>query len=86
VLVDRIQTVRGTVVACDYIAMRGRPRFEATLDDGTGKLALTWFNGSWLRQRIHPGMMIRVRGKSVDDHLYDVHGVGWPGSGSEAEA
>src|SRR4051812_15512471 len=55
-LVDRIQTVRGTVVACDYIAIRGRPRFEATLEDGTGKLSLIWFNGAWLRRRIHPGM------------------------------
>jgi ATP-dependent DNA helicase RecG len=26
-------------------------------------LAITWFNGGWLRTRIHPGMMIRVQGK-----------------------
>jgi ATP-dependent DNA helicase RecG len=58
-----IQTVRGTVCAVDYISRRPRPRFEATLDDGTGKLAITWFHGSWLRTRIHPGMNIRVQGK-----------------------
>ena len=58
-----IQTVRGTVCAVDYIPRRPRPRFEATLDDGTGKLAITWFHGGWLRTRIHPGMMIRVQGK-----------------------
>src|SRR5579863_10129252 len=46
-----IQTVRGTVCAVDYIPRRPRPRFEATLDDGTGKLAITWFNGGWLRTR-----------------------------------
>src|SRR5690242_1135808 len=40
---EQIQTVRGTVVACDYVAMRGRPRFEATIDDGTAKLALVFF-------------------------------------------
>ena len=58
-----VQTVRGTVCAVDYIPKRPRPRFEATLDDGTAKLSLTWFNGSYLRGRIHPGMTIRVQGK-----------------------
>jgi ATP-dependent DNA helicase RecG len=58
-----IQTVRGTVCAVDYIPRRPRPRFEATLDDGTAKLSLTWFNGAYLRSRIHPGMSIRVQGK-----------------------
>lgn len=60
---DQIQSVRGTVVACDYLAHRGRPRFEATLEDDTGKLALTWFNGGYLRRQIHPGILLRVRGK-----------------------
>src|SRR6266403_101102 len=58
-----IQTARGTVCAVDYIPKRPRPRFEATLDDGAGKLSLTWFNGAYLRGRIHPGMTIRVQGK-----------------------
>src|SRR5947208_2824358 len=60
---DQIQTTRGQVVAVDYIPSRPRPRFEATLDDGTEKLALVWFNSSFLRQRIHPGMTLRVKGK-----------------------
>ncbi|MDB5322852.1 MAG: recG [Phycisphaerales bacterium] len=58
-----IQTARGKVIAVDYIATRPRPRFEATLDDGTGILACVWFNGSYLRKSIHPGLMIRVKGK-----------------------
>lgn len=58
-----IQTVRGTVCAVDYIASRPRPRFEATIDDDRGKLGLVWFNGAYLRSRIHPGMAIRVQGK-----------------------
>jgi len=58
-----IQTVRGTVCAVDYIASRPRPRFEATIEDGHGKLGLVWFNGAYLRSRIHPGMAIRVQGK-----------------------
>ena len=58
-----IQTVRGTVCAVDYIPSRPRPRFEATLDDGTAKLSITWFHGGYLRSRIHPGMTIRVQGR-----------------------
>ncbi len=57
----QIQSARGEVVAVDYIA--GRPaRFEATLDDGTGKLALAWFNSAFLRQQIHPGDQLIVQG------------------------
>jgi ATP-dependent DNA helicase RecG len=57
----QIQSARGEVVAVDYIA--GRPaRFEATLDDGTGKLALAWFNSAFLRGQIHPGDQLVVQG------------------------
>ncbi|HWP39372.1 MAG TPA: OB-fold nucleic acid binding domain-containing protein, partial [Tepidisphaeraceae bacterium] len=58
-----IQTARGTVVAVDYVPARPRPRFEATIDDGTGKLSLVWFHGAYLRRLVHPGQVIRVRGK-----------------------
>src|SRR5258706_2353304 len=58
-----IQTARGKVVAVDYIAARPRPRFEATLDDGTGVLGCVWFNGAYLRRAIHPGMMVRLKGE-----------------------
>ena len=57
------QTARGTVVAVDYVPVRPRPRFEATIDDGTGKAGLVWFHGAYLRKLIHPGMHIRVKGK-----------------------
>src|SRR5580704_14942725 len=56
------QIARGEVTAVDYISSRPRPRFEATIDDGTGKLALVWFNGGYLRRQIHPGCNVRVRG------------------------
>ena len=59
---EEVQTARGTVVAVDYIA-GGRSRFEATIEDGSEKLSLTWFNGSYLRRAIHPGLLIRVRGR-----------------------
>ena len=60
---DQIHTVRGEVVAVDYVPGRSRGRFEATLSDGTDKLGLVWFNQSWLRSKIHPGLNIRVRGR-----------------------
>ncbi len=56
-----LQTTRGEVVAVDYVTGRVA-RFEATLDDGTGKLALTWFNGAFLRRQIHPGDFLLVQG------------------------
>src|SRR6185437_11287445 len=37
---------------------------EATIEDEHyHKLGLVWFNGSYLRTRIHPGKMIRVQGR-----------------------
>jgi ATP-dependent DNA helicase RecG len=60
---EQVQTVRGRVVACDYIVGRGRPRFEATIEDETGKLALVFFNSAYLRRQIHPGITIRVQGR-----------------------
>lgn len=59
----QIQHARGEIVAVDYIAARPRSRFEATINDGTGNLALVWFNGSYLRRQLHPGKIIRVKGK-----------------------
>src|SRR4051794_4844839 len=53
-----IQQARGKVIAVDYIPTRPRPRFEATLDDGTGILSGVWFHGAYLRKSIHPGMMV----------------------------
>ncbi len=57
----QIQTARGEVVACDYVTGRVA-RFEATLDDGSGKLALAWFNSAFLRRQIHPGDKLMVQG------------------------
>src|SRR5207244_800289 len=60
---DEIQTVRGEVVAVNYVPSRPRPRFEATIDDGTGKCALVWFNAGYIRNVLHPGSWVRVKGK-----------------------
>jgi ATP-dependent DNA helicase RecG len=60
---DQIHTVRGEITACDYLRGARGGRFEATLTDDTDSLSLVWFNASWLRGKITPGMKIRVRGK-----------------------
>jgi ATP-dependent DNA helicase RecG len=60
---DQIHSVRGEVVAVDYVPGRSRGRFEATLSDGKDKLSLVWFNQAWLRSKLHPGQSIRVRGR-----------------------
>ncbi|MCS7033482.1 MAG: ATP-dependent DNA helicase RecG [Phycisphaerae bacterium] len=59
----QIHTVRGEVVACDYVVGRGKPRFEATIEDShQRRLALIWFHGHYWRRQIHPGDLIRVQG------------------------
>ncbi len=62
---EQIQTVRGEVVASDFIPGRPRSRFEATVKDvKTGEvLACVWFNAGWMRGKLTPGMHIRARGK-----------------------
>ncbi len=39
-----------------------KPRFQAALEDDTGRVDLLWFNQPWLNDRIIPGMRIRVQG------------------------
>ncbi|MBC7782956.1 MAG: DEAD/DEAH box helicase, partial [Burkholderiales bacterium] len=60
---DTIQNARGEVTAVDYIASYPRARFEASIQDDSGTLAAVWFNGAYLRSRIHPGQQIRLKGK-----------------------
>src|SRR5687767_8247739 len=60
---EQIQTVRGTVIAVNFIAGRGKARFEATIEDGSEKLAVVWFNANYVRRYIHPGLLIRVQGR-----------------------
>src|SRR5687767_13919965 len=83
---DQIQTVRGEVVAVDYVPSRPRPRFEATIQDETGKLALVWFHRSDLRRQIHPGMLIRVQGRvKFFRNFPQMHQAKWWAIGQETE-
>jgi ATP-dependent DNA helicase RecG len=64
-----IGIARGEVTAVNYISGgHGRPRFEATLSEGTNRLALVFFHGAYLRRQVHPGLMLRVRGKVQHFH------------------
>ncbi|MHC5001693.1 MAG: ATP-dependent DNA helicase RecG [Planctomycetota bacterium] len=54
-------SVRGEVTAVRFARSR-KSRTEATLDDGTGTMSLTWFNAPWLRGKLHPGITVLVWG------------------------
>jgi ATP-dependent DNA helicase RecG len=40
------------------------PRFEATITDGTGRLDVVFFHMLWMRDRVKPGMRVRVQGRA----------------------
>ncbi len=60
-----IGSARGTIVATRWMPSmgRGKARFEATLQDHSDRVKLVWFNGSYLRDKLHAGMLVRVQGK-----------------------
>jgi len=60
---DQNASARGQITAT-RIVRAGRPRIEAVLHDGTGRLDLVWFNMLFLRERILPGVRLRVQGKT----------------------
>jgi ATP-dependent DNA helicase RecG len=59
---NEIQSARGEVTAVDY-RPGPRPRFSATLSNGPQRLSLVFFQGGYLRRKLHPGMQLRVTGK-----------------------
>ncbi|MBU6413230.1 MAG: ATP-dependent DNA helicase RecG [Planctomycetes bacterium] len=58
-------SARGEVVATRILTRpaTSKPRFQAAVVDGASRLDCTWFNMSYLQDRITPGMRIRVEGK-----------------------
>ncbi|MBL1216928.1 MAG: ATP-dependent DNA helicase RecG [Planctomycetes bacterium] len=68
--VDHIVTLRGEVASVRW-HYRGRmPRFEASIEDGSGHIHLVWFHGGYLRKKIRPGMTLEVHGKTQRKYGY----------------
>ncbi len=69
-----VGAARGEIAACRWVgdAYGRKGRFEATLRDATSRdtLRLTWFNLPWLKDKLHPGMTIRVNGKAKEFNGY----------------
>lgn len=60
---DSNVSARGEITATRPV--RGRtPRFEAVVVDETGRLDLVWFNGLFMAERLHPGLRVRVQGRT----------------------
>lgn len=60
---DGVGSTRGTLVTTRIIPGMKGGRFQATLQDHQTRLNLVWFNAGYLREKLHPGMVIRVQGK-----------------------
>ena len=67
---EAVGSTRGMIVATRVVPGRGyrgrrgpKARFEATLEDHSGQLTAKWFNASYLHNKLHPGMTLRVQGK-----------------------
>ena len=70
-------SARGTITAARWVPGRAgkKGRFEAALEDDTGRLHLVWFNAGYLRDRMRAGMVVRVQGKTrrFNDYLQMVN-------------
>ena len=87
--VDSVGSVRGSIIATRWVPplRRGRKgRFEATLEDESNEILLTWFNAGYLRQALHPGMTLRVHGKvKLYEHRLQIINPRWEQFDDEAE-
>ncbi len=57
-----IASARGEVTATRIVRHGKRPRFEVVLVDDTGRLDLVWFNMTFLKNQVYPGLRLRVQG------------------------
>jgi ATP-dependent DNA helicase RecG len=57
-------TARGEITATRVVRTGKRPRLECVLMDATGRLDLVFFNQIWMKDKLHPGVRVRVQGKS----------------------
>jgi ATP-dependent DNA helicase RecG len=57
-----IGSVRGEITATRPVGHGRTSRYEAVLHDGTARLDLVWFNAMYMRDKIRPGVRVRVTG------------------------
>ena len=67
-IVGQIVSARGEVTATRLAGRMPKQRFEAVLMDATGRLDLVFFNMGFMREKVRPGVRIRVQGKAADFH------------------
>ncbi|MFO0860679.1 MAG: ATP-dependent DNA helicase RecG [Phycisphaerales bacterium] len=60
---ERIVSARGEITAT-RVVLRHPKRFEAVLMDNGQRLDLVWFHALYMREKILPGMRLRVQGKA----------------------
>ena len=61
---DSVVTIVGTVKSCGFQTLRRRKIFQALVEDGTGFITLTWFNGAkYVQNSIKVGDKLAVHGK-----------------------
>ncbi|MGC8625663.1 MAG: ATP-dependent DNA helicase RecG [Phycisphaerae bacterium] len=59
---DQLASIEGEIIQTR--AIRRRPaRFEALLQDPSGRCVLTWFNQMYMAEKLAPGMRVRASGK-----------------------
>ncbi len=61
-VIGAIGSARGEVSATRLVARGKLPRFEAVLIDHTGRLDVVWFNQTYLKGKVYPGIRLRVQG------------------------
>lgn len=61
---EQLMTVRGQVSATRVSGFGRKQRFQAVLMDHTGRLDLVWFNAPYMKDRVYPGVRMRVHGKA----------------------
>lgn len=57
-----IGSARGEITATRLVPSGKSPRFEAVVMDHTGRVDLVWFNGTYLKSKLFPGLQVRVQG------------------------
>lgn len=59
---DQLASIEGEIIQTR--AIRRRPsRFEALLEDSSGRCVLTWFNQMFMAEKLVPGVRVRATGK-----------------------